>query len=120
MFKRNNNRKGLIFILIFVFVFIIVSNISLIKLIKIPSDFYVSYDEIDRANKEDLFGNFVELKLKENEIKTGKTKVDEGEIEFKLFENSFRHCNSIYCQKSSHAMMVYLAFFKNSIFCNFI
>ena len=85
MFKRNNNRKGLIFILIFVFVFIIVSNISLIKLIKIPSDFYVSYDEIDRANKEDLFGNFVELKLKENEIKTGKTKVDEGEIVFKLF-----------------------------------
>ena len=67
MFKRNNNRKGLIFILIFVFVFIIVSNISLIKLIKIPSDFYVSYDEIDRANKEDLFGNFVELKLKEKQ-----------------------------------------------------
>lgn len=85
MNKKNDNKKGLIFISIFVFIFIIISNISLFKLINMPSDFYVSYEEVENANKQGMYGNLVDMKLQKNEIKTGKEKSNDGVIIFKLF-----------------------------------
>ncbi len=78
-------KKSFIVVLVLCFVYIVFSNICFSKIMSMPDEFYVSYDEVEKANKEDRFGGFVDLSLKENEIKTGQNDGKQGEIVFKLF-----------------------------------
>lgn len=79
-------KKKRIILLSFLFViFSILSNISVEKLINLPNEFYVNYQEIENANKEDLFGKIVNLSLEEKDINTGEEKKIENVIIFKLF-----------------------------------
>ena len=59
--------------------------LPIVDIYKIESDFLVSYEDVASANENHLFGSFIngELKQKESEVSTGKTK--NGEIVFKLF-----------------------------------
>lgn len=59
--------------------------LPIVDIYKIESDFLVSYEDVTSANENHLFGSFIngELKQKESEVSTGKTK--NGEIVFKLF-----------------------------------
>ena len=59
--------------------------LPILDIYKIESDFLVSYEDVNSANENHLFGSFIngELKQKESEVSTGKTK--NGEIVFKLF-----------------------------------
>ena len=61
------------------------NNIDLGKMLSLPDEFYVSYDEIDRTNKEKGFGKLVSLSFDKKEISTGQTDCRSGEIVFKLF-----------------------------------
>lgn len=79
------NKKGLIFVYVFLCAYLIFSNIPVFNLIKMPNNFYVSYDEIERVNEEHGFGNFVNLSLNEGEVTTGQDKPSEAEVVFKLF-----------------------------------
>lgn len=79
-------KKRIFILLIFTLCFgFIIGNISFYKLINLPKEFYVSYEEIENANNDDIFGKMVKLSLKENDITTGQEKSQEGEIVFKLF-----------------------------------
>lgn len=79
-------KKKRIILLSFLFViFSILSNISVEKLINLPNEFYVNYQEIENANKEDLFGKIVNLSLEEKDINTGEEKKIENVVIFKLF-----------------------------------
>lgn len=77
-------RKRIILLSIIIFIFIILNNVSLGKLFNLPDEFYVNYQEIERANKENLFGDFVDLSLKENILNTSEEKQHEGVVIFKF------------------------------------
>ena len=78
-------KKRFIFLAFFVVIFAICSNISFEKLFGLPDQFYVSFQEIEQANKENLFGKIIDLTLQENDICTGKEKKGESVVVFKLF-----------------------------------
>ncbi len=80
-----NKKKNIFIILLFCIAYILVSNIAITSMIKLPSNFYVNYEEVENANKENRFGQFVNISLEEGEIKTGDEKSTEGEVVFKLF-----------------------------------
>lgn len=72
-------------ILFAVFVLTIFSNVSLTKIINMPSNFYASYTEIDNSNKNQNFGKFVKLNYEKNDMNTDNSKEDDGVVIFKLF-----------------------------------
>lgn len=51
----------------------------------IEDNFLVSYEDIENANKNNLFGNFIDGELVKKEEETGLEKSTSGEIIFKLF-----------------------------------
>ena len=59
-------------------------NIKFFNIASLPENFYVSYDEVDKANKENIFGRLVKVSLQE-EVQTADNKETEGEIIVKLF-----------------------------------
>lgn len=78
-------KKRILLLPFFILIISIFSNISFEKLLNIPHEFYVDYQEIEKANKEDVFGKFIDLSLEEKEINTGKEKKEENVVVFKLF-----------------------------------
>ncbi len=78
-------RKPLIIFLLFVGILTFFSNINLYDVINLPENFYVNYEEIDKANKENIFGHLVKLALNKNEVETADNKDIEGEVIIKLF-----------------------------------
>lgn len=59
-------------------------NIKFLNIAYLPENFYVSYDEVDKANKENIFGRLVNVSLKED-LQTGDNKETGGEFVVKLF-----------------------------------
>lgn len=78
-------KRRIIFLSIAVLIFVIFSNIFFEKLLNLPDEFYVNYQEIENANKEDLFGKIIDLSLQEKDISTGEEKKSESIVIFKLF-----------------------------------
>lgn len=78
-------KRRVLFLSLIVIVFAIFSNISFEKLFNLPNEFYVNYQEIEQANKENMFGKFIDLSLDDKDINTGEEKKTESVITFKLF-----------------------------------
>lgn len=77
--------RRLIFLSLFIVGLCIINNISIERLIQLPNDFYVSYQEIENANSENLFGKYIDLSMEETDINTGEEKKQESHLIFKLF-----------------------------------
>lgn len=84
MQKQRIKRFGLFLTLIFLVVFI-VSLISSLKIVFLPSNFYSSYEEITNINKRKEFGSFIEAKLSSSQIATDDSKLKQNTVIFKLF-----------------------------------
>lgn len=50
-----------------------------------PNEIYVNYEEIQSANDDSAFGNFVELDIKNKQLATGGIDKTQGEVVFRLF-----------------------------------
>ena len=77
--------RGIFFVLILIFVMLILNNIDFYKIYNMQENFYTDYNEVANANKDGLFGNFVNVSLNQKEVKTTNGKDDEGTVIFKLF-----------------------------------
>lgn len=66
--------------LLFVF-----NNVYFYKIMTLPDDFYVSYEEVSQSNKDKEFGKLVDISFNEKDVSTGQGKIENGEIVFKLF-----------------------------------
>ncbi len=80
-----SKKKSFVLLIAVLVLFIILNNLQLINIFKITDNFYVSYDEIAEVNENKIFGQMVDVKLQENEVKTGQEKSNEAEVVFKLF-----------------------------------
>lgn len=79
-------KKKKIIFFSFVLVFLLlVGNISFYKLFSLPDEFFVSFQEIEQANKEDMFGRLIDISLEDKEINTSEEDKNEGYVIFKLF-----------------------------------
>jgi len=78
-------KARLVFILFIIVCLTIFSNISFNKLINLPKEFYVSYQEVENANNEDLFGKMISISLEEKDVNTSEEKRNESVVIFKLF-----------------------------------
>ena len=79
-------KKTRVVILSFVLLLLsLLNNISFEKIFNLPDEFYVNYSEVEQANKNDIFGKYIDLTLEEKEINTGKDKQIENVVVFKLF-----------------------------------
>lgn len=79
------NRKFVfISILLIAFLFVF-NNMNLIKIFSLPNDFYVGFKEVEISNKNNEFGKFVDISLKEKDIDVSSNKKQEAEMIFKLF-----------------------------------
>ena len=79
-------KKGKMIFLCFIgLAFVVLNNIAFDKLFNLPKMFYVSFEEIEEANNENLFGNFVDLSFEDNGLKTDEAKQKECNVVFKLF-----------------------------------
>lgn len=78
-------KKRLIFMTFVVLIISVLSNISFDKLFNLPDEFYVNYQEIEKANEDNLFGKMINISLEEAEISTGEEKQSESVVIFKLF-----------------------------------
>lgn len=74
-----------VFLCILSLFLVVISNISFSNLLTLPQEFYVTYQEIDNANKQNLFGKAVNISLEEKEVNTSEEKQSEGVVVFKLF-----------------------------------
>ncbi len=77
--------KFLIIVSVFIGLCLCFVDIKFYEIACIPENFYVNFDEVDRANKENIFGRLVSVSLKEKDIKTGDKRENEGEFIVKLF-----------------------------------
>ena len=78
-------KKSLLLLLVFLgLVFFVVGNIEVDKLVQVPSEIYSNYEEINRANKDKLFGTLVKLVVEEEDLSTDNNKSSAKAI-FKLF-----------------------------------
>lgn len=79
-------KKYLLFIVVFALLsLMLLNNISFSNIFGLPADFYVSYNEVKEANKDGLFGKFVNLNLNKKEIETDGNPQSEDFVVFKLF-----------------------------------
>lgn len=78
-------KKGIFFVMLLAFVMLIFNNINLFKIYTLSDNFYTNYSEIQNANKEGIFGDFVTISLNQDKVKTDSDKNDKGTILFKLF-----------------------------------
>ena len=78
-------KKGIFFVMLLAFVMLIFNNINLFKIYTLSDNFYTNYGEIQNANKEGIFGDFVTISLNQDKVKTDSDKNDKGTILFKLF-----------------------------------
>lgn len=78
-------KKGIFFVMLLAFVMLIFNNINLFKIYTLTDNFYTNYSEIQNANKEGIFGDFVTISLNQDKVKTDSDKNDKGTILFKLF-----------------------------------
>ena len=79
-------KKYLLFIIVFALLsLMLLNNISFSNIFGLPADFYVSYNEVKEANKDGLFGKFVNLNLNKKEIETDGNPQSEDFVVFKLF-----------------------------------
>lgn len=69
----------------FVYAFCCSALVSFVRINQIESGFLVDYQDIETANKNDVFGKFVNLSLKESKPEVGKQKGKSAEVVFKLF-----------------------------------
>ena len=80
-------RKALVSLICFLFIFVLsFSIITPLQMIsQIEGDFLVGFEDIETANDNNTFGNFVKVKLIEKDKATGGEKPKKGEVVFKLF-----------------------------------
>ena len=80
------NKKIILFVYFFLLVLSYFAyNIDFVKLYQLPSSIYSSFEEVESAKNDNLFGNFVSLDFNKNDVKTGKNGENESEVIFKLF-----------------------------------
>ena len=80
------NKKIILFVYFFLLVLSYFAyNIDFVKLYQLPSSIYSSFEEVESAKNDNLFGNFVSLDFNKNDVKTGKNGDSESEVIFKLF-----------------------------------
>ena len=80
------NKKIILFVYFFLLVLSYFAyNIDFVKLYQLPSSIYSSFEEVESAKNDNLFGNFVSLDFNKNDMKTGKSGENESEVIFKLF-----------------------------------
>ena len=80
------NKKIILFVYFFLLVLSYFAyNIDFVKLYQLPSSIYSSFEEVESAKNDNLFGNFVSLDFNKNDVKTGKSGENESEVIFKLF-----------------------------------
>lgn len=82
MQKKN---KSIFFVLLIILVMLVINNIDIVKIYSLSDKFYTDYQEIEKANNDGLFGNFISLSLNEDEVTTGSERSENGTIIFKLF-----------------------------------
>ena len=73
-----------IYALIFIVLFFIF-NLNIFNLVKLPTDIYTNFEEIENANKDKLFSDIVSIDFDKNSVKTGKNGDFESIVIFKLF-----------------------------------
>lgn len=78
-------RAFILFSFVLLALLFVFDNINVFKIYSMPENFYVGYDEISQTNKDNEFGRFVDLSMKESGVETTKGAAKEGEIVFKLF-----------------------------------
>lgn len=59
--------------------------VPIFEVMQIEGDFYTTYEEVEMANKNGVFGKFVRGDLKQKDKSTDITRENTGEIVFKLF-----------------------------------
>lgn len=80
------NKKIILFVYFFLLVLSYFAyNIDFVKLYQLPSSIYSSFEEVESAKNDNLFGNFVSLDFNKNDVKTGENGENESEVIFKLF-----------------------------------
>ena len=77
--------KNIFFVLLIILVMLIINNINFYNLCGLSDNFYTNYSEIEEANKNEIFGNFVTISLNQSEVKTSGEKCNDGTVLFKLF-----------------------------------
>ncbi len=82
MQKRN---KRIFFVLAVILFSLIINGIDFNSIFGIENNFYTSYSEVEKANKEGAFGNFISMSLNEDEVSTDNKKEGNGSVLFKLF-----------------------------------
>ena len=61
-------KKRILCLCLIALILTLLSNISFEKIINLPNEFYVNYQEVEQANKENLFGKMINLSLEEKDI----------------------------------------------------
>ncbi len=87
-FLQDNKQMKKNFYIFYTFVCVFVAVMIIIPIADIYSleeNFLVSYEDVENANKNGLFGNYINGELQQKEQSVGTDKARTGEIVFKLF-----------------------------------
>ena len=85
MYKKKKYKSFFVLPLILFFILVFYSNIKFSDIANISDNFYTNYSEIEDANKDNRFGNFITISLEKDELSTGVDNEEENSVIFKLF-----------------------------------
>lgn len=81
-----NKKKLIVFLYCFLFIStILIQNVKMFEIFMLPEGFYSNYSEINEANTNKYFGEFINMDIETDKLTTDDKKETEGYIVFKLF-----------------------------------
>lgn len=81
-----NKKKLIVFLYCFLFIStIFIQNVKMFEIFMLPEGFYSNYSEINEANTNKYFGEFINMDIETDKLTTDDKKETEGYVVFKLF-----------------------------------
>lgn len=81
-----NKKKLIVFLYCFLFIStILIQNVKMFEIFMLPEGFYSNYSEINEANTNKYFGEFINMDIETDKLTTDDKKETEGYVVFKLF-----------------------------------
>lgn len=83
--KRRLLTAGLIFAMFLIVAIIILINIDIQALSDLASESYVTFEDMQNINEQNMFGKFVDVSLDKSQVEVGGERPKSGKVTFKLF-----------------------------------
>lgn len=83
--KRKFLIAGLIVLILIVVAAILLLNINVKALTDLAGDSYVSFEDMQKINEQNMFGKFVDASLDKSQVEVGGERPKTGKVTFKLF-----------------------------------